>query len=173
MPSTSMGSGHTKNAWSNFRPPRTKTCCWPFVWSLPCDFTRFYGQGAWTTLRYTLLEYRDIRYSINDHTFCSPPNSNETVGEPCSIRTETVGFSTAFPWVLEWRELPSFSRLTRFPGFVLPVCPPFRWAMGFIAGRAGTRQTPARISLSRRVPGSWSFNHVGHFLAKCPRPSHS
>jgi len=31
-PSASVGSGHTKNVWSNFRPPRTKeACCWPHV----------------------------------------------------------------------------------------------------------------------------------------------
>ena len=54
--------------------------------------------------------------------FGSPSTSNETVGEPCSSRTETVNLSTAFPWMMRWREPPCLSPLTRFPGYVFPVC---------------------------------------------------
>ena len=89
--------------------------------------------------------------------FGSPSISNETVGEQCFSRTENVGLSTAFPWVSRWRELPSRSPLNRFPGYGFPVCLPISWGRVFIAGRAGTHQTPARIPLSRRVLGSCSL----------------
>ena len=65
--------------------------------------------------------------------------------------------------------LPSYS----FPSlrvFCLPT--PFRWAMGFIAGKVGERRT-----LGFPYPDKFRvvaiFNLIGHFLAKCPRPSHS
>jgi len=69
--------------------------------------------------------------------FGSPSISNETVGDPCSSRTEAVGLSTAFPWMLRWRELPSLSPLTRFPGYVFPVCLPVSLGKGFPRRKSG------------------------------------
>jgi len=125
-PSASVGSGHTKNVWSNFRPPRIKeTCCWPLMFRAspvtPYGFMDVALRPVCDTPGWS-IETLDPVSTIR--RFGSPSISNETVREPCSNRTETVGLSTIFAWVSRWRELPSLSSLNRFPGYVFPVCLP-------------------------------------------------
>ena len=158
-PSASVGIGHTRNVWSNFRPSKTKeTCCWPLMFRASPVNPYGFMDVALTSLCDTpgwSIETLDPVSTIR--RFGSTSISNETVGKPCSSRTETVGLSTAFPCVSRWRELPSLSPLNRFHGSWFPVCLPGSWGRGFIAGRAGRRRTPARIFLSRRVSGSCSL----------------
>ena len=158
-PFASVGIGHTKNVCFNFRPSKTKeTCCWPRMFRASPVTPYVFMDVALTSLCDSpgwSIETLDPALTIRRSG--SPSISNERVVEPCSSRTETVGLSTAFPWVSRWRELPSLSPLNSFPGYGFPVCLPISWGRGFIAGRAGTRRTPARISLSRRISGSCSL----------------
>jgi len=60
--------------------------------------------------------------------FSSSSISNETVWEPCSIRTENAGFSTAFLGIWRWRDLSSLSPLIRFPDSLPVLMPPCTFA---------------------------------------------
>ena len=172
-PSASVGSGHTKNVWSNFRPPRTKeTCCWLLMFRASPVTPYGFMDVALTPLCDTpgwSIETLDPVSTIRRFGSLSPMR----VGEPCSNRTETVGLSTAFPWVSRWRELPSLSPLNRFPGYVFPVCLRF---VGEGVSSPEERECVER-PLEFPFPGKFRvlapFNLVGHSLAKCPRPSHS
>ena len=108
--------GHTKNVWLNFLPPRTNdTCC--------CPFTLISLLTPYGLIAVTLTSRLDTPgWSIDTFEpvsaikhFSFPSISKETVGEPCSSGTKTVGRMTSFPGTSRWRELSSLSPLTRFP----------------------------------------------------------
>jgi len=95
--------------------------------------------------------------------FSFPSISKETVGEPCSSGTETVGRVTAFPGVSTWRELSSLSPLICFPE------PWFLRLFSFllrdeVRHRAGVNGSNVRSDFSfrersvfSRVLASWGF----------------
>jgi len=137
--SASVVIRHTRNLWSNFRPSKTKeTCCWPLMFTAFPVTPYAFMDVALTSLCDTpgwSIETLDPVSTMR--RFGSPSISNETVGKPCSSRTETVGLSTAFPWLSRWRELPSLSPLNRFSGSCFPVCLPGSWGEGFHRRKSG------------------------------------
>ena len=122
----SVGSGHTKNIWSNFSPPNVKeNSCRPFTSRVSPVTPKSLREVSLNSLRDTpgwSIDTLEHVSTIRRRYF--PSASNVKVGAPCSNRTAIVGFPISFSRTPRWSALSPLSPLSRFPDLVFPLCLP-------------------------------------------------
>ena len=160
-PAASVGSGHTKNEWTNFRPPSVKvTSCWPLQLKGSSVTPKGFRAKSFIWLDDTPGWSIDTFEPVSTISGLALPSISIVMeGAPSSNRSELVGFSTTFPWVLKWGELSHLSPLVRFP------YSSFRWSR-LAYSRKGILPRPrldvlnARYGLTSRV----AFENLFLFL---------
>jgi hypothetical protein len=117
----SEGRGHTKNIWSNFRPPSVKeTSCRLLCPWLLLSLRRVLEEPR-TSMRDTpgwSIDTFEPMSKIRRLALLSI--SSATEGATCSNKSELMGLPTAFSGMLRWSELSPLSPPIRFLNILFP-----------------------------------------------------
>ena len=133
----SAGSEHTRIVCLNLHPLSMKEtdCCHLMLRTSPVTFP--YGSSL-VTLTSPLgtpgCSIDTLEPVSKIRLLDIPSISTEIAGVPCSNKTQTADFTTALSGALRWKELSSFTPLSRFTDSLYPFLLLFLFLVGLLTG---------------------------------------